>query len=83
MHLAAVGLSCGTLAFLVEACKLLVAACGIYFLDQGSNLGPLHWELGVLATGPSGKSHKFVFYICEFVPVLYMDSFVLFFRFYT
>ena len=22
------------------------------FPDQGSNLGPLHWELGVLATGP-------------------------------
>ena len=49
--MAAVGLSCGTLAFLVEACKLLVAACGIYFLDQGSNLGPLLWECGVLATG--------------------------------
>ena len=24
--------------------------------DQGSNLGPLHWELRVLATGPPGKS---------------------------
>ena len=30
-------------------------ACGIYFPDQGSNLGPLHWEHGVLATGPPGK----------------------------
>ena len=34
----------------------LVAACGIWFPDQGSNLGPLHWERGVLATGPPGKS---------------------------
>ena len=25
-------------------------------LDQGSNLGPLHWELGVLATALPGKS---------------------------
>ena len=23
---------------------VLVAACGIYFPDQGSNLGPLHWK---------------------------------------
>ena len=26
------------------------------FPDQGSYLGPLHWEHGVLATGPPGKS---------------------------
>ena len=26
------------------------------FLDQQSNLCPLHWELGVLATRPLGKS---------------------------
>ena len=24
-------------------------------LEQGSYLGPLHWERGVLATGPPGK----------------------------
>ena len=30
--------------------------CGILFPDQGSNPGPLHWEHGVLATGPPGKS---------------------------
>ena len=41
---------------LVAACELLAVACGIWFLDQGSNPGLLHWELGVLATGPSGKS---------------------------
>ena len=27
--------------------------------DQGWNLGPLHWELGVLATGAPGKSRGF------------------------
>ena len=31
-------------------------ACGIYFPDQGSNSGPLHWEQRVLATGTPGKS---------------------------
>ena len=43
---------------LVEECELLIAACGIKFLDQGSNLGPLHWERRVLVTGSPGKSHK-------------------------
>ena len=43
-------------SFLVAACKLLVTACGIYFPDRGSNPGPLHWEHGVSATGPPGKS---------------------------
>ena len=38
------------------ALELLVAACGIYFPDQGSNLGLLHGEPRVLATGPAGKS---------------------------
>ena len=40
----------------IFSCKLLVAACGIWFSDQGSNLVPLHWECGLLATGPPGKS---------------------------
>ena len=35
---------------------VLVAAYGIYFPDQGLNPGILHCELGVLATGPPGKS---------------------------
>ena len=35
---------------------LPVAASGIWFPDQGSNPGPLHWEHRVLATGPPGKS---------------------------
>ena len=34
----------------------LVAACGIYFPDQESSLGPLHGEHEVFATGPPGKS---------------------------
>ena len=29
---------------LVAAFRLLVVACGIWFPDQGSNPGPLHWE---------------------------------------
>ena len=46
---------------LLVACELLSAACGIEFPDQGSNLGPLHWECGVLATGPPGKSSEEIF----------------------
>ena len=38
---------------------VLVVTCGIQFPHQGSNLGPLHWECGVLATGPPGKSLNF------------------------
>ena len=33
-------------------------SCGIWFPNQGSNLGPLHWEHGVLATGSPRKSLK-------------------------
>ena len=42
----------------VEACEPLVEACGIQFPDQKSNPGPLHWEHGVLAPGPPGKSQQ-------------------------
>ena len=31
----------------------------LYFSDQGSNLGPLHWELGVFTTGPPAKSPSY------------------------
>ena len=34
----------------------IFAAHGIWFPEQGLNLGPLYWEPGVLATGPAGKS---------------------------
>ena len=37
-------------------CQVLVVACRIYFPDQGANL---HWECGVLATGPPGTSQLF------------------------
>ena len=42
--------------YLVVARELLVAVCRAYFPEQGSNLGPLHWQNGVLATNPLGKS---------------------------
>jgi len=34
---------------LVLTFELLVAACGIQFLDQGLNPGCLHWERGVFS----------------------------------
>ena len=37
-------------------CQVLAVACGSLFSSQGLNLGPLHWEHGVLTTGPPGKS---------------------------
>ena len=39
---------------LVEACELLGEAWEIQFPDQGLDPGPLHWEHGVLDTGPQG-----------------------------
>ena len=39
-----VGSSVFAAGCLVAAFKLLVEVCGIQFTDQGSNLGPLHWE---------------------------------------
>ena len=64
IYLTLLGLSYGTLDLqsslqhagsLVVACRLLAVACGIQFLDQGLNLGPLHRENRVLATGPPSK----------------------------
>ena len=34
----------------------LIAACGIYFPDQGLNPSLLQWEHGILATGPPRRS---------------------------
>ena len=45
------------------ALELLGAPCGIQFPDQGSNLAPLHWEHGVLASGPPGKSPNIDVYL--------------------
>ena len=36
--------------------RSLAEACGIQFPHRELNPGPLHWEHGVLATGPPGKS---------------------------
>ena len=40
---------------LVATRKLLAVVHGISFPDQGWDPGPLHWECGILATGPPGK----------------------------
>ena len=56
--MAAQGLSCSTEDLWLQHEHLLVVACGIQFPDQGSNLGPMHWELRVLATRSPGKSLK-------------------------
>ena len=49
---------------------ILVAACGIQFPDQEWNPGPLHWEHGVLATGPPEKSRAVLFnsWAYEYLP---------------
>ena len=36
--------------------EIILAACGIQFLDQRLNPGPLPWEHGTSTTGPPGKS---------------------------
>ena len=46
--------------FIYLAVPGLSAACGIEFPDKGSNLGRLHWERGVLATGPPEKCQECV-----------------------
>ena len=59
--------------YLLRLCQVLAVAYKIQFPDQGSNLGPLHWEHRVVATEPSGKSpysffnlnkHDFKFQFC-------------------
>ena len=62
--LVTLGFTCGTQDLqsswqhsgsLVVTCGLLVATGRIYFPDQELNLGLLHWECRVLATGPPGR----------------------------
>ena len=48
---------------LVMVYEFLVAACGISFPNQELNLGPLPWELGILATGPTRKSLDYCFHL--------------------
>ena len=45
---------------LVPVCELSVMAYGIYFPNQGPNLGPLHWEHRALATGQPEKSSHLI-----------------------
>ena len=59
--LALPGLSFSMQDFELKACEPFVAWYGILFADLGLNLAPLHWEHGVLATGP-GKYLQLNFY---------------------
>ena len=45
----------------IFSCGIRTLSCSIWDLlpEPGSNLGPLHWECEVSATGPPGKSPKF------------------------
>ena len=58
IYSAVLDLSCGRwhLRSLLQYAGSLVVACGVSFPDQGSNPGPLHWELRVLTTEPARKS---------------------------
>ena len=60
ISLAVLGLTCSMqdLPSLLQHIRSLAVACGIQFPDQGLNPGPLHWELGVLVTGPPEKSQQ-------------------------
>ena len=57
IYLAASGLSC----------SMQTLSCGMHAgsssLTRDRTLGPLHWESGVLATGPPGKSQDSIFNI--------------------
>lgn len=55
IYLAALGPSC------IQDLPSLLQHVKFSFPDQRSNLGPLHWEHGVLATGP-GKSLFYIFF---------------------
>ena len=39
---------------------IFVVVCETLFPDQGLNLGPLHWDCGLLATGPPGRTLVYV-----------------------
>lgn len=39
----------------------LLVACGTQFLDQGSNLDPLHWDCEVWAIGLKGSLKNLIF----------------------
>ena len=70
----------GSSGSLVAPCELWVAACGIWFPDQGSNPGPLHWERVFLATGPPGKS-QITYFICCLNDIKISTHLIFFFLF--
>ena len=55
------------------ACELWIVACNIWFPDQGSNPGPLHWECGVSAIGPPGKSPREIPFKCLLDPAMFFS----------
>ena len=56
-----VGSSIFAVSCRIFSCGMPTLSCDIRFPDQGLNLNLLHWERGVLATGPPGKSLPFFF----------------------
>ena len=52
---------------LIWLCQVLIAACGIQFLDQGSNPGPQHWEHGVLHWATREVPRCFFFKLRKFL----------------
>ena len=75
IYLVVPGLNCSMWYLLVGSYEHLVMACRNEFSDQGSNLGPLHWEGGILATGTPGKSLYHVWYthpgLCVYINIYY------------
>ena len=50
-----------------EVSVVVVAACGIWFPDQGLYPGPLQWKHGVLTTEPPGKSQGNVIFMSSYI----------------
>ena len=61
-YLPVLGLQLRHTGSLVVAREILAVARGIRFPDQRSNPGPLHWDYGILTTGPQENPSWFVFY---------------------
>ena len=47
---------------------------GSKFPDQGWNLDSLHWEHGVLATGPAGKSQESMSFFNLVLAIIWFTS---------
>ena len=53
---------CRVLTFAIIIIIVAKLRAGSYFPDQGLNLRPLQWKLGVLTTGPPGKPRHYYYY---------------------